>query len=147
MGPAGGPRTGRRPKELTGCPAGPDSGVMKHAQSRTHRATWGAIVLVMAFLTAVSVTVPRAFAEGTDTDSSDLRHYFQIIESAYQFISQNYVDSVDAKKLYEGMLLGDVRVRVELPWFVTKETVLPADAWPNTLPPTLPDKAYLRSST
>lgn len=35
-----------------------------------------------------------------------------------------------AKQTYEAMLLENVRVKVELPWFVTKETVLPADAWP-----------------
>ncbi|MBQ0942290.1 DUF3893 domain-containing protein [Ideonella sp. 4Y16] len=35
-----------------------------------------------------------------------------------------------AKQLYEAMLLGTVRVRVELPWFVNKDTVLPPDGWP-----------------
>lgn len=35
-----------------------------------------------------------------------------------------------AKQTYESMLLESVRVKVEPPWFVTKETVLPADAWP-----------------
>ncbi|MBK3018624.1 hypothetical protein FKK32_29230, partial [Klebsiella pneumoniae] len=35
-----------------------------------------------------------------------------------------------AKQTYEAMLLENVRVKVDLPWFVTKDTVLPADAWP-----------------
>lgn len=35
-----------------------------------------------------------------------------------------------AKQTYEAMLAESVRVRVEPPWFVTKDTVLPADAWP-----------------
>ncbi|HIV72931.1 MAG TPA: DUF3893 domain-containing protein [Candidatus Aquabacterium excrementipullorum] len=35
-----------------------------------------------------------------------------------------------AKQTYEAMLAESVRVRVEPPWFVTKETVLPPDAWP-----------------
>jgi len=35
-----------------------------------------------------------------------------------------------AKQTYEAMLAESVRVRVEPPWFVTKETVLPPEAWP-----------------
>ena len=35
-----------------------------------------------------------------------------------------------AKQTYEAMLAESVRVRVEPPWFVTKDTVLPPDAWP-----------------
>lgn len=35
-----------------------------------------------------------------------------------------------AKQTYEAMLAESVRVRVELPWFVTKDTVLPPEAWP-----------------
>lgn len=37
---------------------------------------------------------------------------------------------VAAKQTYEAMLAESVRVRVEPPWFVTKDTVLPPDAWP-----------------
>ncbi|MBL8345252.1 MAG: DUF3893 domain-containing protein [Rubrivivax sp.] len=35
-----------------------------------------------------------------------------------------------ARLLYEGMLLGTVRVRVDPPWFVTRDTVLSSSAWP-----------------
>lgn len=35
-----------------------------------------------------------------------------------------------AKQTYEAILAESVRVRVEPPWFVTKDTVLPSDAWP-----------------
>ncbi|WP_448255142.1 RNaseH domain-containing protein [Ottowia oryzae] len=35
-----------------------------------------------------------------------------------------------AKQTYEAMLAESVLVRVEPPWFVTKDTVLPPDAWP-----------------
>lgn len=34
------------------------------------------------------------------------------------------------KKLYEDMLLGKVQVRVEPPWFVTRESILPPGDWP-----------------
>ena len=35
-----------------------------------------------------------------------------------------------ARKLYEDMLLSNVRVRVDLPWFASRDTVLSPDAWP-----------------
>lgn len=71
-----------------------------------HRLAWSAILVVMALFSAVSISVPKAFAEGQASSDQDMRRYFQIIESAYQFIVQNYVDEVDAKKLYEGAMKG-----------------------------------------
>jgi hypothetical protein len=35
------------------------------------------------------------------------------------------------KKLYEDMMREQVRVHVELPWFINVVTVVPADAWPD----------------
>jgi carboxyl-terminal processing protease len=60
----------------------------------------------MVLLSAISVSVPSAFAQSDDADTQEMRHYFQTIESAYQFILQNYVDKVDSKKLYEGAMKG-----------------------------------------
>ena len=36
------------------------------------------------------------------------------------------------RKLYEDMLCGNVRVTVDLPWFVTRKTVVPEGAWPDS---------------
>ena len=71
-----------------------------------HKLAWSAILVVMALFSAVSISVPKAFAEGQASSDQDMRRYFQIIESAYQFIVQNYVDEVDAKKLYQGAMKG-----------------------------------------
>ncbi len=70
------------------------------------RLAWGAIAFAMVLFSAVSISVPGAFAQGQDPKVQELRRYFQTIESAYQFIIQNYVDEVDAKKLYEGAMKG-----------------------------------------
>lgn len=68
---------------------------MKHGPDQHHRLAWGAIAVVMVLLSAISVSVPSAFAQSDDADTQEMRHYFQTIESAYQFILQNYVDKVD----------------------------------------------------
>lgn len=36
------------------------------------------------------------------------------------------------RRLYEEMLCGGVRVIVDLPWFVTRKTVVPESAWPDS---------------
>lgn len=36
------------------------------------------------------------------------------------------------RRLYEDMLCGNVRVIVDLPWFVTRKTVVPESAWPDS---------------
>lgn len=36
------------------------------------------------------------------------------------------------RRLYEDMLCGNVRVIVDLPWFVTRKTVVPEIAWPDS---------------
>jgi len=73
---------------------------------RSRRFTWSAVAVVMVFFSLVSISVPSAFAQQSDAQTQELNHYFQILESVYQFIVQNYVDEVDAKKLYEGAMKG-----------------------------------------
>lgn len=75
-------------------------------EPRSRRFTWSAVAIVMVFLSAVSISVPSAFAQQTDAQAQELNHYFQILESVYQFIVQNYVDEVEAKKVYEGAMKG-----------------------------------------
>jgi carboxyl-terminal processing protease len=70
------------------------------------RLAWVAVAAVMALLSISSIAAPQAFAEETDPQSAEMRHYFQVMESAYQYILQNYVDKVEAKKLYEGAMKG-----------------------------------------
>jgi len=37
-----------------------------------------------------------------------------------------------SRKLYEDMVCGNVRLIVELPWFVTRKTIVPESAWPDS---------------
>lgn len=79
---------------------------MKQGSDRHHRLAWGAMALAAVLLSSLSVAVPKAFAQATDPKALEMRHYFQSMESAFQFIAQNYVDEVEAKKLYEGAMKG-----------------------------------------
>ena len=72
----------------------------------TGRVAWVAVAAVMALLSISSIAAPQAFAEETDPESTEMLHYFQLMESTYQYILQNYVDKVEAKKLYEGAMKG-----------------------------------------
>lgn len=38
---------------------------------------------------------------------------------------------MNTKRAYEDMLRQQMRVAVDLPWFVNAETVVPGDAWPD----------------
>jgi carboxyl-terminal processing protease len=65
------------------------------------------IILCLVFVTA---TVPNAEAQsskqkGLNLESAD-KPYTSILQNVFNFIQENYVDEVDAKKLFEGTMDG-----------------------------------------
>ncbi|MBQ6567738.1 MAG: S41 family peptidase [Treponema sp.] len=62
------------------------------------------------FYAVVSVSASQCFAQSSavtaDKKAQRDREYLEIINSLYYYIQQNYVDEVDAEKLYEGALKG-----------------------------------------
>jgi carboxyl-terminal processing protease len=80
--------------------------MMKKNGTPSRRIAWSAVAAVMLILSAVSVSVPGAFAQQADPQAQQMKHYFQVLESVYQFVAQNYVDPADVKKLYEGAMKG-----------------------------------------
>jgi len=72
----------------------------------SRRIAWGAVAAAMVFVSALSFAVPSAFAQTSEQKNSETKRYFQVFENVYQFILKNYVDEVEAKKLYEGAMKG-----------------------------------------
>jgi len=70
------------------------------------RIAWIAAIAVMALLSVSSIRAPQLIAEEKGDKDAEMRRYFQIMESAYQYIMNNYVDEVDPKVLYEGAMKG-----------------------------------------
>lgn len=97
---------------------------------------------VQTELQAVEVTAdyaaPSAEAEESESQADDelpeslphpvLNRAFQAALAAPELYSKR--SGLDGRKLYERMILGAARVRVELPTFVTRDTVLRKDDWP-----------------
>jgi carboxyl-terminal processing protease len=52
-----------------------------------------------------AASVPRAEAQGLPTDA-ETRRYTSYMQSVFEFVQNHFVDSVDAKKLYEGAMSG-----------------------------------------
>jgi carboxyl-terminal processing protease len=80
--------------------------MMKNTPPAKRRFAWSAVAAAMVLVSAISVSVPRAFAQGTDPQTQEMSRYYQLIEGAFQYVFKNYVDDVDAKKLYEGAMKG-----------------------------------------
>ncbi|MBQ9537908.1 MAG: S41 family peptidase [Treponema sp.] len=62
------------------------------------------------FYAVISIMASQCFAQSealtADQKAQQDRQYLEIINSLYYYIQQNYVDEVDAEKLYEGALKG-----------------------------------------
>ena len=62
------------------------------------------------FYAVISICASQCFAQSqalsADQKAQQDRQYLEIINSLYYYIQQNYVDEVDAEKLYEGALKG-----------------------------------------
>ncbi|MBL8965536.1 MAG: S41 family peptidase [Spirochaetaceae bacterium] len=70
------------------------------------RLAWSAVAASLVLVSTLAVSVPKAFAQPVDPQAAEVRRYFQIFENVYQFVLQNYVDEIEAKKLYEGAMKG-----------------------------------------
>lgn len=71
-----------------------------------HRLAWGAVAVAMVLVSAVSISVPRAFAQPAIREDQETRRYLQILNDAFRIVLQSYVDKPDPKKLYEGAMKG-----------------------------------------
>lgn len=70
------------------------------------RAAWGGLGLALFLFASLSFSVPAAVAQGAQSRDAERERYFQVFENVYDFILDNYVDEVEAKKLYEGAMKG-----------------------------------------
>jgi carboxyl-terminal processing protease len=73
-----------------------------------HRLAWSAVGTAVVLASALALMAPKAVAqavEPSDSDS-DARRYIGRLEDTFRFVMQNYVDPVEAKKLYDGAMKG-----------------------------------------
>jgi len=99
---------GERP--LTHCSANGDTCYMiehdklpRRVRFSSHRLAW-ALVAVLAFSCSTFTLRPQ-FVQAQDKPLTN-QEYFNLFQSAFNFILQNYVDEVDSKTLYEGAMQG-----------------------------------------
>jgi len=75
-----------------------------------HRLAWGAVAAAMVLFSTLSVSVPRAFAQGAAQgaarEEQETRRYLQILNDAFRLVLQSYVDKPEPKTLYEGAMKG-----------------------------------------
>ncbi|HAE23574.1 MAG TPA: peptidase S41 [Spirochaetaceae bacterium] len=76
---------------------------MEDKTRKRDQIAWSAITVVAVLCSALIVNVPSAYAQD---GQSDTQRYFNLFQSAFNFILQNYVEEVDSKKLYEGAMQG-----------------------------------------
>jgi len=67
------------------------------------RAAWSVVAVIAVFCAALSFSAPAAYGQDAKAES---QRYFSIFQSAFNFILDNYVDTVDPKTLYEGAMEG-----------------------------------------
>jgi carboxyl-terminal processing protease len=73
-----------------------------------HKIAWGAVGMATVLASALAFAAPQAVAQATGDygSESDARRYVGRLEDTFRFVLQNYVDPVEAKKLYEGAMKG-----------------------------------------
>ena len=65
------------------------------------------VAFALFFLTiGASQCFAKSSSETADTEKAKSRQYIEIINSVFDYIQRNYVDEVDAEKLYEGAMKG-----------------------------------------
>ena len=79
---------------------------MINEPARKNRFAWSAIVVAMVLFSVIASSAPRAFAQGQDTETQDMKRYIAELGDTCRFVLQNYVDKPEAKKLYEGAMKG-----------------------------------------
>jgi carboxyl-terminal processing protease len=76
---------------------------MEDKTRKRDQIAWSAITVVAVLCAALIVNVPSAYAQD---GQSDTQRYFNLFQSAFNFILQSYVDEVDPQTLYEGAMQG-----------------------------------------
>jgi carboxyl-terminal processing protease len=73
-----------------------------------HRVAWSAVGIAVVLVSALALMAPQAVAQaaGASDSDADARRYMGRLEDTFRFVLQNYVDPVEAKKLYEGAMKG-----------------------------------------
>jgi carboxyl-terminal processing protease len=69
-------------------------------------AAWGAVLIAVLALSFLSISIPEAAAQSARNPDEDARRYGQLLQNIFQFITQNYVETVDSSKLYQGAMKG-----------------------------------------
>jgi len=73
--------------------------------------------------------------EETDEERALRRPKDEMLAKAWDLIQEVpalYMgENINHKRIFEDMLRLQLRVTVDLPWFINAETVIPADAWPD----------------
>ncbi|TFG85034.1 MAG: S41 family peptidase [Spirochaetales bacterium] len=77
--------------------------MMEANPKKRDRVAWSVIAVVAVFCSALTFSVPTAYAEDAQ---SQTQRYFSLFQSAFNFILQNYVDEIDPTVLYEGAMQG-----------------------------------------
>ena len=77
--------------------------MIDHKDRGRDRTAWSIVALIAVFCAALSFSAPAAYAQDAKAES---QRYFSIFQSAFNFILENYVDTVDPKVLYEGAMQG-----------------------------------------
>jgi carboxyl-terminal processing protease len=73
---------------------------------------WSAVGAVMVLAAAFALSAPHAVAqaaekiEGAPSSDQDVKRYMGELSDTFRFILQDYVDTPEAKKLYEGAMKG-----------------------------------------
>ena len=85
----------------------PDSSVPKPTAPRKPPLAWlwVAATLVLCAVLALA-SVPRAFAQGKETEGQNTRRYTMVMQQVFDFIQRHYVDEVDPQVIYEGAMTG-----------------------------------------
>jgi carboxyl-terminal processing protease len=78
---------------------------MNQANNRKRdRFAWSAVAVLVVICSALSFSTVGAYAQGAGKDAS--QQYIPLLQQAFNYILENYVDEVDPLVLYEGAMQG-----------------------------------------
>ena len=78
--------------------------ILKYLRFGRDRVAFTAFLAILLFCSAISLSVVPVFAQ--ESKEADTQKYFSILQNAYNFILENYVDPLDAEKIFEGAMSG-----------------------------------------
>ena len=76
---------------------------MSRKAVKKNNVIWISITSVLVLFLVCAVFVPNVLAQNR---ASDTEEYLDLFDSVFHFVYENYVDTVDAKTLFEGALTG-----------------------------------------